>query len=141
VYEEAHLEINPLPPPMTYLVDWDSMDSEIREIRWEQGVDQEPDPILVVSYYREAGVHLSLMYLAQAEGIPIPSSEVKGLLLLDKEDIHALCGEPVTLGQYLNRGGRALFSESFDTALVLEPFAQLRLLSEILRRQEKPEVG
>jgi hypothetical protein len=80
-------------------------------------------------------VHLSLMYLAQAEGIPTPSSEVKGLLLLREEDIHRLYRESVTLEQYLHWGGRAILNAKFDTSLFLEPFAQLRLLSRILSIQ------
>ena len=75
---------------------------------------------------------LSLMYLAQADRLPIPSSEVKGLLLLDKKDIHRLCREPITLGQYLKNGGKALLNYEYDRGLVLEPFIQLQLLSRMI---------
>jgi hypothetical protein len=74
------------------------------------------------------------MYLAQAEDVPMPSSEVKGILLLAKEEIHSLCRESLTLGQYLSRGGKALLNYEFDPNLLLEPFAQLRLLSRILSK-------
>jgi len=132
VYEETHLQIRPLTPLTTYLSDWDHIETELEEIRWQHETEGEPIPILVVTYRREDQISLSLMYLAHAEGLPRPSSEVKGLLLLEKEEIHHLCQEPLTLEQYLSRGGKAILNGEFDPGLVLEPFAQLRLLSRIL---------
>jgi hypothetical protein len=81
------------------------------------------------------------MYLAQAEGIPTPSAEVKGLLLLEKEEVHSLCREPLTLEEYLARGGRGILNADFDTKLLLEPFAQLRLLSRLLNVQPEIETA
>ena len=75
---------------------------------------------------------LLLMYLTHAEGVPTPSSEVKGLLLLTETEIHRLCQEPIALKQYIDCGGKVILKDSFDMSLVLEPFAQLRLLSRIL---------
>jgi hypothetical protein len=95
VYEEASLYIELLLPQTTYLSDWDNMEAELQELQWQQNIEQEPTPILVVTYCREDQMHLSLMYLAQAEGLPKPSSEVKGLLLLNETEIHSLCREPV----------------------------------------------
>jgi 8-oxo-dGTP pyrophosphatase MutT (NUDIX family) len=132
VYEEANLQIRPRLPQTTYLSDWDHIETGLQAIQWRHEIEQEPSPILVVTYHREEKTSLSLMYLAQAEGLPTPSSEVKGLLLLRQEEIHALCQEPLTLEQYLNRGGKAILKDDFDTRLILEPFAQLRLLSKIL---------
>lgn len=133
VYEEANLHIRPLGLQMTYAADWDHIEKALQEIQWQICIEQEPGPILVVTYHRENSMHLSLMYLTQAEGLPKPSSEVKGLLLLTEEEIHLLCREPVTLEQYLRRGGRAILNAEFDAGRVLEPFVQLRLLSKILR--------
>lgn len=135
VFEEAHLRIEPLLPQTTYLIDWDNIEAEPVEIRWQHVTQQEPVPLLVVTYQRDEKMTLSLMYLAHAEGIPIPSSEVKGLLLLDESDIHRLCQEPITLQAFLNNGCKAIMKDEFDTSLVLEPFVQLRLLSRILNRQ------
>ncbi len=132
VCEEANLQIRPLAPLTTYLSDWDHIETKPQEIRWQHETEGEPIPILVVTYRREDQISLSLMYLAHAEGLPRPSSEVKGLLLLEKEEIHHLCQEPLTLEQYLSRGGKAILNGEFDPGLVLEPFAQLRLLSRIL---------
>ena len=133
VYEEASLHIKPLALQMTYAADWDHTEEELREVPWQNTIEEEPCPILVVTYHRENSMHLSLMYLTQAEGLPHPSSEVKGLLLLTEEEIHLLCRASVTLEQYLSRGGRAILNAEFDPGRVLEPFVQLRLLSKILR--------
>ena len=52
--------------------------------------------------------------------------------LLEESEIYRLCQEPVTLEKFLNNGGKAILKDEFDTSRVLEPFAQLRLLSRIL---------
>ena len=131
VFEEANLQIEPIPPQNTYLIDWDNIEAEPSIIQWQQ-TEQEPVPFLVITYLRDEKATLSLMYLACAKGIPTPSSEVKGLLLLEESEIYRLCQEPVTLEKFLNNGGKAILKDDFDTSRVLEPFAQLRLLSRIL---------
>ncbi len=60
---------------------------------------------------------------------------VTASLLLGQEEIHRPCQEPVTLEQYLSSGGKAIINTEFNPKLILEPFAQLRLLSRILRIQ------
>ena len=132
VYEEARVHIQPLPSHRTHLSEWDHLDTEFQEIQWITKIEQEPDPFLVVSYRREGNISLSLMYLVHTEEVPTPSSEVKGLLLLTKEDIYRLCREPQTLEQYLGGGGTAILNAKFDKSLILEPFIQLRLLSRLL---------
>lgn len=132
VYEEAHLHIKPLAPPTTFLLpDGDHIEAELEEIRWQHEADQEQIPILVVAYHREGQNLLSLMYLARADELPVPSAEIKGLLLLEREDVHRLCRERLTLEQYLSGGGLALLNHEFDTSLILEPFTQLICLSRI----------
>lgn len=131
-YEEAGLKIKPLTPRRTYLTDWDHSEAGLKEMRWEHQTGQEPLPLLAVTYHREGQTTLSLMYLAQANELPAPSSEVKGLLLLDEENIHRLCRERLTLEGYLSSGGKAILKGEFDHNLILEPFIQLRLLSQIL---------
>ena len=140
VYEEANLHIQPLVPQTTYVSNWDHKEIDLREVQWQNSIEQEPTPILVVTYCRQEGTHLSLMYLSHAEEIPRPSSEVRGLVFLKEEEIHRLCREPMTLEQYLRGGGRAILNAEFDTSLVLEPFAQLCLLSKILIMQSKKDV-
>ncbi len=137
VYEETGLQISPLAPATTYLLpDGDHTDAELKRIRWQHETEQEHTPMLVVAYRREGEILLSLMYLAQTDGFPTPSSEVKGLLLLEREELYRLCQEPITLEQYLCNGGKALLNHDFDKSLILEPFTQPRLLSRILLANE-----
>jgi hypothetical protein len=135
VYEESNLRIKPLVPKATYLAEGDNIETELQEIRWRPSTERECDPLLIVAYRREGRILLSLMYLAGADGPPMPSSEIRGLLLLEKEDINRLCQKPHTLEQYLSGGGKAILNAEFDRKLILEPFVQLRLLSRILSLQ------
>jgi hypothetical protein len=105
----------------------------LQEIDWP--VEQEVSPLLVVSYLHEGEMLVSLMYLAQADEPPVPSTEVKGLLLLERQELHRLCQVPQTLAQFLTEGGRAILTADFDHSLLLEPFIQLRLFSQILTLQ------
>jgi len=139
VYEEASLQIKPLPTKTTLLTDGGRIELELERIRWQTS-NEEPVPLLVTAYLRNNRILLSLIYLAHTEGSPAPSSEVKGLLLLEKEQIHQLCREPVTLEEFLSSGGRAILNGEFDTRLVLEPFLQLRLLSKILSQESEIEL-
>jgi len=132
VYEETGLRIRFVTPHATYWADTDLRAPELQEIQWDDAADQDNIPLLVVSYRREGKTLLSLMYQAEADELPVPSAEVQGLLLLDKENIHWLCQEPRTLEQYLSRGGKAIITGDFDRGLFLEPFIQLRLFSRIL---------
>jgi 8-oxo-dGTP pyrophosphatase MutT (NUDIX family) len=137
VYEEANIQIHPISPQTTHLAEWDTRDSELQEIEWHPTSVQEPKPLLVVRYCGESDTHLSLMYLARAEGLPTPSSEVQGLVFLNRNDIHRLCTESITLEQYLDRGGKAMLNGGFDVRMDLEPFAQLRLLDKMLNVQSE----
>jgi ADP-ribose pyrophosphatase YjhB (NUDIX family) len=139
VFEEASLQITPLAPPTTYLADGDHLEADLQEIQWDRADEPEIVPYLVVFYRREEEILLSLLYLAQTEQQPAPSSEVKGLLLLDEEKIHWLCRAPHTLAEYLREGGKAILSGDFDESLILEPFTQLRLLSRILEKGKHHE--
>lgn len=141
VLEEANLHIKSLSSETTYLVDWDDIEAEPSKIQWQHETEQEPAPFLLVTYGRDERMTLSLMYLAHAEGVPTPSSEVKGLLLLGESEIHRLCQEPMTLKEFLNNGGKAILNDEFDVSRVLEPFAQLRLLSKILCVSAKPKAA
>ncbi len=131
--EETGLRITPLAAPATYAADWEHLDDDLHEIAWPGG--QSPAPVLVITHRRGDEAHCSLMYLAGAKGSPAPSAEVKGLLLLDDAEVQRLCRQPLTLGEYLRAGGRAVLSAEFDTQLELEPFAQLRCLARLLERQ------
>jgi 8-oxo-dGTP pyrophosphatase MutT (NUDIX family) len=131
-YEESNLQIQPRSPEVAWWADGDRIEAGLKRIPWGSGTAGECDPGLVVSYRRNGETLLSLMYYGEAEELPAPSSEVKGLLLLSSEEVHRLCRAPLTLEQYLQQGGKAILKAEFDTQLLLEPFTQLRLLSRIL---------
>ena len=133
VLEEANLKIKPIFPKATYLYDWNGLENEPQTIKWQH--EDKQDPCLVITYHREGEITLSLMYFACTDDTPIPSSEIKGLLLLQETEIHRICEEPTTLQQYLDSGGNAILKENFDTSLYLEPFIQLRLLSRFLNKK------
>ena len=61
------------------------IESELQKICW-QASNEESVPLLVTVYRRDGTILLSLMYLAHADGYPLPSSEVKGIVLLEKEE-------------------------------------------------------
>ncbi len=137
VLEETGLRLSALAPATTYLLaDGDQADSALERIRWQHEADQAPAPLLIVAYRRDGEMVLSVMYLAQVDGVPVPTSEVKGLIFLGRDALRRLCQEQITLAQYLRDGGNAILSPGFDQSLVLEPFAQLRLLSRILFAEE-----
>jgi hypothetical protein len=138
VYEETGLQISLLAPETTYLLpDGDHPDAELTRIRWQHETEPEHTPLLVVAYRRDEETVLSLMYLAQTDGFPAPSSEVKGLIFLARQELYRLCQEPITLEQYVGNGGKALLNHDFDKSLILEPFTQPRLLSRILLTKEE----
>ncbi|HNT26484.1 MAG TPA: NUDIX domain-containing protein [Anaerolineales bacterium] len=141
VYEEANIQIKPLSTRTTYLADKAQPEAELTKIRWGGPTYQDHTPVLVVADGRTEPASLSLMYLAQADEMPTPSSEIKGLLLLDEAAIHRLCQEPITLGEYLRSGGKAVLRGNFNTRLPLEPFVQLRLSSRILLAQADAPVA
>lgn len=137
VYEETGLHVEPCDPGITYLANGDHLEAALQEIQWDRSMPGKCDPCLVVEYHREGESLLSLMYLVETEKVPTPSSEVKGLVLLTEQEIHQLCREQLTLKQFIDQGGKAILQADFDRRLLLEPFAQLRLLSRILKAQEK----
>lgn len=129
-YEETGLRITPLAAPATYAADWEHLDDDLREIAWPG--EPEGAPLLVITHHIGDEAQVSLMYLAGAKGTPVPSNEVKGLILLEDAEVRRVCSAPLTLGEYMRAGGKAILSAEFDTRLELEPFAQLRILGKLL---------
>jgi hypothetical protein len=131
--EEARLSICPVDSPKTYLASLEKQQVTLQEFAWDG--DSQPQPVLLVEHHINGKSALSLMYLAQSEQTPVPSAEVKGIALLDRERILQICQGAVTLGQYLDGGGQAIFSAQFDRELVLEPFVQLRVFAQLLKER------
>ncbi len=140
LYEEAHINIRPLKPPVTYWVDRDRTDMELQRVMWSSDISGEVPPVLIGSNNPMPTCQLSLMYLAHTNESPNPSSEVRGLLMLKPNEVHKIAQETVTLGQYIRSGGRAILLDAFDEDKVLEPFFQLRAFSRILQLNSKYRV-
>lgn len=76
---------------------------------------------------------LSVMYLAQATGVPSPAGEVRGLVLLRPADVHQIVQQGSTLRQVRAAGGSAYLRDSLDDDWPFEPFVHVRALAQILR--------
>ena len=74
------------------------------------------------------------MYLATAEGTPEPLHEADGLIFLSPAEVFGVLHRPVTLGQYLRAGGRAILRPGLPEHLPLLPHLQLRVLAMLLNR-------
>jgi hypothetical protein len=135
IKEEANLQINSIIPEKTYFFAAETQDADLQEVQWEQIKLPGPKPLLMVGYRTDLELSLSLMYLAETDENPTPSAEVKGLLLLDPDSIIQICGSSMTLDKYLKQGGKAILTEQFDRSRTLEPFLQLRILSQLLKAQ------
>jgi hypothetical protein len=133
--EEARLNIRLVAPQKTYLACIEKHGVTLQEIAWDEARLPEPKPVFLVEHRINGKSALSLMYLAHSEQAPVPSAEVKGIALLDRERILQICQGAVTLGQYLDEGGQAIFSAQFDRELVLEPFVQLRVFAQLLKER------
>jgi hypothetical protein len=73
------------------------------------------------------------MYLARAAERPTPSTEIRGLLFLRPDHVHRIVQQSLSLGAYLAAGGNAMLLDRLDEGAILEPFLQLRALSQILQ--------
>ncbi|CAN7343496.1 NUDIX domain-containing protein [Paenibacillus sp. LjRoot153] len=131
-FEEAMIRIKPITPPATYWLDA-TADSELKLGVWQEG---DVKPILVGK--RQESNQITPIYLAYSNDNPTPANEAKALLLLSPPDIEKIVTSTITLGQYLESGGKAVFKESLPLNLVLEPFPHLRLLKMLLEKH--PEI-
>ncbi len=134
VYEETRLNIRPLQPPATYWLDRDRADACLQQVIWPHDTPDEMPPLYVASNHPVPARQLSVMYLAKADELPTPSSEVRGLLLLKPDDVLKIVQKTITLGQYLRDGGKAMLHEELDENKELEPFGQLRVLPHIMEQ-------
>ncbi len=132
-FEEASIHIRPVKTEKTFWVQAETTGLVLQEVRWDSEIDPATRPCLVVTKSFEVDPSLSLMYLAQSGETPLPSNEVKGILLLDPDSIQEICQTSVTLDEYLKRGGRAILRQPFDQGRRLEPFIQLLILAEMMK--------
>lgn len=124
-FEETGLVIEPLPVPETMVY---------RDDRFESFIWAEPGPPPLLVLPRDTGCNV--MYHARAEGTPAPHNEVRGLLLLSRDEVLALCQRPTTLREFLAAGGQAWMRTPYLPELILEPALQCRLLARLLLDKE-----
>jgi hypothetical protein len=74
------------------------------------------------------------IYLALSQDSPQPAAETKGILLLNRTEIITIVTNGITLGQYLESGGKAVFNGNLPMNYILEPFPHLRLLETLIRK-------
>ena len=122
--EEACLHVHPLHPPATY---WGSSagDYELQKGTWCSSMPSDVVPLLITKRNEQA---ITPIYLASSQDDPYPAAEAKALLLLRPCDVEQLTKEPMTLSDYIERGGKAVFREVLPQHLILEPLAHLRWL-------------
>lgn len=126
VFEESSMEIKLVSSPITFFKrEWNDTATKIQS---KEGVAQ----ILIKGSDPTAS---TAMYLACSNTAPVPSSETTGLLLLSREDISNICKQRITLEQFIEQGGKAMFSQKINFKLPLEPFPQLLFLAELFEEE------
>jgi hypothetical protein len=121
--EEARLRIEHVEPPCTYRAD---PEGNLQCVEWDR-LNVCPTPIV---FSPNAGI----AFLAGSSDEPIPAGESHGLLLLSPDDIEHLCSGTQTLGDYLERGGHAIFNPGLpdlDEGMELDPKGP-RVLKRVL---------
>jgi 8-oxo-dGTP pyrophosphatase MutT (NUDIX family) len=133
-YEEASLHVISLIPPATY---WAGITNilALHMGEWLSNVPGDIAPILVTRRNEE---YITPIYLCYSHDEPQPCSETKALLLLRPCEIHQIVTETITLGHYLEKGGKILFRENLPEHFFLEPLGHLQLLDKLI--QLHPEI-
>jgi 8-oxo-dGTP pyrophosphatase MutT (NUDIX family) len=130
--EEASLTITAITTLASFWLQSSNEPTEIVEQRWHGTEDDDVPPILVVADNRTTPGRRSVMYVARAESLPTPSHEAMGLLLLTADEVKKIVRGGMSLGAFLDAGGQALLRTPLSRDLVLEPFLQLSVLSQLL---------
>jgi 8-oxo-dGTP pyrophosphatase MutT (NUDIX family) len=133
--EEACLRVTLLHPPATYWIEGTS-DAKLQPGGWISNAPDEVAPIVVT---KRDELAITPIYLGYSEDTPTPAGEVKALLLLQPREIHLLTSNTLTLGQYLDSGGKAIFRDILPHNILLEPYPHLRILDRLL--QLHPEIA
>lgn len=133
VFEEASISLTALKPPATYWFE-SSDHPALKKIGWH--VD-DVQPILIGQ--RKNSRYVTPIYLTSSHDTPGPAAETKGLLLLTPTEIATISSGNLTLGHYLENGGKAIFEHCLPLDLPLEPYPHLRLLHALLKLH--PEIA
>ncbi|MBD3918416.1 NUDIX domain-containing protein [Paenibacillus sp. PR3] len=127
VFEEASIALTALKPPATYWFESSDQPS-LKKIGWQ--VD-DVQPILVGK--RKDSRYVTPIYLAYSHDTPRPAAETKGLLLLTPTEIATITSGNLSLGHFLENGGKAIVEHNLPLNLPLEPYPHLRLVHTLLK--------
>ncbi|MDB5085246.1 MAG: mismatch repair protein MutT [Bacilli bacterium] len=138
VFEESHMRINPITPSMTFHCPNTRFDIEIslEPIMEYQNSLGEPRPLIMG--HQNTVQSITPIFLASSDDEPMPSMEIKALMLLTRNDVVRLCSETITLDEFQSSGGQVLLGQQIDAKLPLKPFGHLIMLSIIL--EQYPDV-
>lgn len=125
--EEAQLLVELVDAPRTWFMD--SVEGNTMESGWPES----PRPLLASGPSKS--VPSSVTFLARARNEPSPDSETAALVYLSPDDIKAICGTPMTLGDLVARGARVDFRRELDHRLPLRPRLQVRFLADLLAHE------
>jgi len=128
LWEEAAVRPWLVEPPATYRASPAGSGTYRLEVM-AGGAPSAPPPLLLSP--RRDGRQFSATYLGVSPVMPVPSTEVAGILLLDVPTVHRLTSAIVTLGE-IAWGGQALLRAPLAPGLPLVPFAQLQILPQLL---------
>jgi hypothetical protein len=127
VRKEAAMTIYPLSTPACYYKK--SKNEPLQQI-YVEGVIT---PIVICEREDHS---LSVMYVVESEDPPVPSGETNGIIILNPDEVHALCEGTWTLEEHKNNGGRIIEKKEMNLKLPLKPSPQVYILSELLREHK-----
>lgn len=125
--EEVSITVKPVSSPITYYAGSWEEEPKLIEQTFEAG-------IYPINIKGEEHGPLSILYLAYSEEEPIPDSETNGILFLNLADIELICRELITIDDFINNGGRALFHKELRRDIILKPGVHLKFLSMLIKK-------
>lgn len=124
VREEASADIILEPSPITYYKT--SWETELYTVI--DGSDCH-HPLIVCGNEERATV----LHLAYTEDPLKPSSEAYGIILLTIEEMEKLCGNEITLDEFLEQGGQLLQNKEMNRRLKLKAGPHLHFLNGLIK--------
>jgi NUDIX domain len=125
VKEETSLDVTLIASPITYKID--EWDSKLLEVEDEQ---TNIKPILRIGQ--------NVMFFANSNKEPQLSSETKGIIFVNENELMKLCSSEITYGDFKACGGRSIVSSDYDEDFILQPLGQMRFLARLI--QERPDI-
>lgn len=132
IEEEAGTTAGLVPAPATFQYDPIGEDLKMTDVAWPDGGIT---PLFVVRAPATRALHdLSVTYLAEALGTPIPSNETQALMFLSRPEVVEIATSQVRLDSLLLCGGVVIESVALPRHLPLRPHGQVRALAHLIQR-------